>query len=278
MQEKRLWNGVQIPEIGYGTWQTKDGNEAQECVKQAILAGYRHIDSASIYNNEIGVGRGILTSRKNRKELFITSKVWNSERGYDKTIQAFECTLKNLGLDYLDLYLIHWPCNEKQSKDYEGINLDTYRALIDLYKSGKVRAIGVSNFLPHHLEPLVKTEVPPMINQIEFHPGYIQKDVIDYCKQHKIVVEGWSPLGCGRVLQEDLIVDLANKYQKSPTQICIRYAIENDVIPLPKSTKPQRMIANRQIFDFSLSKEDIEKINDMPITGWSGNHPDQVKR
>lgn len=224
MENRVLYNGVCMPEIGYGTWQTED-KEAKTCVSQALQSGYRHIDTASIYGNEAALGIGIRASNMPREELFVTSKVWNTNRGYDKTMDAFQQSLHNLGLDYLDLYLIHWPCNAKQSADYNRINLETYQALIDLYKAGKVRAIGVSNFLPHHLDMLLKTEVPPMVNQIEFHPGYSQQEVIAYCHKHNIVVEAWSPLGCGSVLQDELVLELAEKYNKSAAQICIRLSL-----------------------------------------------------
>lgn len=236
------------------------------------------IDTASIYGNEAALGIGIRASNMPREELFVTSKVWNTNRGYDKTMDAFQQSLHNLGLDYLDLYLIHWPCNAKQSADYNRINLETYQALIDLYKAGKVRAIGVSNFLPHHLDMLLKTEVPPMVNQIEFHPGYSQQEVIAYCHKHNIVVEAWSPLGCGSVLQDELVLELAEKYNKSAAQICIRFALQQNIVPLPKTIRPDKMKENLDVYDFSLTQKDMQKLIKMPIKGWSGNHPDMVER
>lgn len=277
MENRVLYNGVCMPEIGYGTWQTED-KEAKTCVSQALQSGYRHIDTASIYGNEAALGIGIRASNMPREELFVTSKVWNTNRGYDKTIDAFQQSLNNLGLDYLDLYLIHWPCNAKQSADYNRINLETYQALIDLYKAGKVRAIGVSNFLPHHLDMLLKTEVPPMVNQIEFHPGYSQQEVIAYCQKHNIVVEAWSPLGCGSVLQDELVLELAEKYNKSAAQICIRFALQQNIVPLPKTIRSDKMKENLDVYDFSLTQKDMQKLIKMPIKGWSGNHPDMVER
>lgn len=271
-----LKNGVSIPCIGYGTWQTPDGTVAANSVKAAIQTGYQHIDTAACYGNEISVGKGIAESGIERKNLFVTSKVWNTERRYKKTIAAFEKTLKDLGLDYLDLYLIHWPAAAHQYDNWEQINCDTWNAMTDLYKSGKIRAIGVSNFLPHHLDALMNMDVPPMVDQIEFHPGMIQEETVSFCKQNQILVEAWSPLGTGRMLGNEEILDIAAKYHKSAAQICIRWCLQHEILPLPKSVTPYRIVENANVFDFTLSDADMERINRLDNFGGSGLHPDKV--
>ncbi len=272
----KLVNGVEIPCVGFGTWQTPDGDVAITSVVEAIKAGYRHIDTAAVYGNEVSVGEGIKQSGIDRKELFVTSKVWNSERGYEKTIAACEKTLKDLQLDYLDLYLIHWPASFHQYENWDEVNKSTWQAMIDLYKQGKVRAIGVSNFLELHLDSLMKMEIAPMVNQIEFHPGYMQENLVQYCKEHNILVEAWSPLGSGAVLKNDLLKAIANKYQRTIAQVCIRWCMQNNTLPLPKSVTPHRIVSNTEVFDFELSKDDMETINHMDPCGFSGMHPNEV--
>lgn len=273
----KLSNGVEIPCVGFGTWQTPDGEVARDSVKKAIESGYRHIDTAATYDNEGGVGEGIKASGVSREDLFLTSKVWNSDRGYDKTIAAFNTSLEKLGTDYLDLYLIHWPANEQQFENWDDINVDTWRAITDLYKEGKIKAIGTSNFLPHHLESLVNTEVKPMVNQIEYHPGYTQDEAVEYCKKHDILVEAWSPIGSGRLLDNGTLNAIADKYDKSVAQLCIRYALQHDILPLPKSVTPERIEANTHVFDFEINSEDMEIIDAMEDISFSGVHPDTVE-
>lgn len=273
-------NGYQIPCIGYGTWQTPDGETARKAVKTAIESGYRHIDTAAAYGNEVSVGKGIAEGMKTvdiqRSELFVTSKLWNTERGYDKTIAAFEKTLSDLKLDYLDLYLIHWPASAHQFEKWDEINLETWRAMTDLYKEGRIKAIGVSNFWPHHLKSLLETEVKPMVNQIEFHPGMMQSETVKFCREHQILLEAWSPIGSGRVLTDKNMKVLAEKYNRSVAQICVRWCLQNEVIPLPKSVTESRIIENRSVFDFELSEGDMKYINSMPEFAESGLHPDKI--
>ena len=263
METMRLYNGIEIPAIGYGTWQSPDSEVTVNGVKTAVASGYRHIDAAAVYGNEVSVGKGIAGCGVPREELFITGKVWNTERGYDATLAAFEKTIKDLGCGYLDLYLIQ-------------INLDTWRAMTELYKAGKIKAIGVSNFKPHHLEALMKTEVKPMVDQIEFHPGLLQEKTAAYCRENNILVEGWSPLGTGRMLDNEVLKDIALRSGKSVAQVCIRWCIQHDILPLPKSVTPSRIKENLQVFDFELNAADMEKIDLLNNFGGSGLDPDQV--
>ena len=272
----KLSNGVEIPCIGYGTWQTPNGEVATTAVLEALKAGYRHIDTAAAYKNEQSVGEAIRLSGIPREQIFITSKVWNRNRGYEKTVAAFERTLANLGTDYLDLYLIHWPANAGQYSDPDSVNLDTWRALTDLYRAGRIRAIGVSNFKPHHLEPLMKTEIPPMVNQIELHPGHSQSETVEYCKSHGILVEAWSPLGEGRVLSDPTLRAIGEGYGKSSAQVCIRWCLGRGALPLPKTVTPTRMVENADVFDFSLSDEDMAAVAALEGLGFSGHDPDLV--
>lgn len=277
MDTMKLRNGVEIPSIGYGTWQTPDGEVAVAGVREAIQCGYRHIDTAAIYKNEVSVGKGIAESGIDRKDLFVTSKVWNKQRGYKTTLAAFEKTLDDLGMDYLDLYLIHWPAAAHQFDNWAEINLDTWKAMTELYQAGKIKSIGVSNFKPHHLEPLMDTEVAPMVNQIEFHPGFLQTETIKYCKEKGMLIEAWSPLGNGKVLENPDLKDIAWKYGKSVAQLCIRWVLQHDVLPLPKSVTPSRIRENLDIFDFEIEESDMAKIDEMGEFGASGMDPDKIK-
>lgn len=272
----QLSNGTPIPCIGFGTWQIPDGQEATTAVKRAIENGYRHIDTAAIYKNEASVGQAIRECNIPREELFITSKVWNADRGYESTLAGFKTSLSQLGLKYLDLYLIHWPASSSKFPGWEHINLQTWKALTELYKDGLIKAIGVSNFLPHHLKALMQTEVPPMVNQIEFHPGQMQTETLNFCQQHHILVEAWSPLGSGKMLENPTLMEMVARYKKSTAQLCIRWCLQNGTLPLPKSVNPARIIHNAQVFDFEISQEDMNTINAMPYFGGSGTHPDEV--
>ncbi len=274
-----LRNGVGIPKVGFGTYKATD-EEAAKCVKAAVAYGYRHIDTAYFYGNEQGVGRGIreciAKQGLKREDIFVTSKVWNTDRGYEKTLAAFEKTMENLGLDTLDLYLIHWPAAAHQHENWEQLNLGTWRAMSELYRAGRIRAIGVSNFLPHHLKALMETEVKPMVNQIEYHPGCLQEETVNYCRENGIIVEAWSPLGRGRVLEHPALMELAEKYGKSVAQLCLRFCLQNKVVPLPKSVSEERIKENGALFDFEISREDMEAIHNLGEFGGSGLNPDKV--
>jgi diketogulonate reductase-like aldo/keto reductase len=243
-------------------------------VKYAISAGYRHIDTADIYQNEESVGRAIAESGISREEVFVTTKLWNTKRGYESTLKAFGESLRKLKLDYVDLYLIHWPANKA---GWEKINADTWRAFETLLKDGRVRVIGLSNFLTRHIESLLHTaEVLPEVNQIEFHPGYMQADTLAFCRAHRMVVEAWSPLGSGRLLDHPLLVEMARRYGVSVARLCIRWCLQNGTLPLPKSVTPERILENADVFGFSLSDEDMQAVNSLPYAGGSGLHPDRI--
>ncbi|OKZ64604.1 MAG: oxidoreductase [Clostridium sp. 28_12] len=274
MRRLKLYNGIEIPEIGFGTWHIKDEKELEFSIKTAVENGYTHIDTASKYKNEELIGNTIEKYNIPREKLFITSKLWNEDKGYDNTIKAFQETLDRLKTDYLDLYLIHWPMT---ADNWEELNAETWRAFEDLYKMGKVKAIGVSNFMIQHMESLRKTaNIFPMVDQIEFHPGMMQKEILEYCRNNNIVVEAWSPLGFGRMLDNEDLKRIADKYKKSVAQICVRWCVQNNVIPLPKSTHLERIKDNIDIYDFIISDEDMEYINNMEYFAGSGLTPNKI--
>lgn len=266
----KLNNEVYIPSIGFGT-SLVIGDECIQIIQKAIEVGYRHIDTALVYENEIEIGKAIKQSNINRKDLFITSKVWKDSMGYEKTLNSFEKSLKMLDLEYIDLFLIHWPNNKNES-----LNVETWKALETLYKKGKVKAIGVSNFLKHHLEALLPNcEIFPMVNQIEFHPGLMRKETIDFCKENNIVVEAWAPLGKGQMLNNETLNNIATKYNKSTAQLCLKWCLQNDVIPLPKSSNENRMKQNLDLFDFEIAEEDMDMINNMEFFAGSTMDPNE---
>ncbi|MEX3748073.1 aldo/keto reductase [Lysinibacillus xylanilyticus] len=254
-----LNNGLEMPLVGYGVFRVPEGDDLAEAVKTAIAKGYRSIDTAQVYRNEESVGRGIRAAIDEglvtREELFVTSKVWNDGLSYEETLTAYDSSLEKLGLDYLDLYLVHWP----------GIDtnyVDVYKALEKIYQDGRVRSIGVSNFHVHHLENLLKeTSIIPVINQIEFHPHLIQEEVRAYCKEKGVQVEAWSPLMNGSLLEEALIQQLATKYRKTPAQIVLRYDVQHGVVTIPKTMTPTRMTENLAVFDFALTEEEMAQLD-----------------
>lgn len=272
-----LANGVEIPAVGFGTYKAADNND-EAIIREAIRQGYRHLDTAAFYFNEEAVGKAVQESGIPREEFFLTSKVWRDRLGYDSTIHEFEESCKKLGTNYLDLYLIHWPRPAELSAEWKDLDVETWKALEDLYKSQKVRAIGVSNFLPHHLNNLMdRTSILPMVNQLEFHPGYMQKAAVDFCQRLGIQVEAWSPIGRARVLQEPLLIELAEKYQVSVAQLCIRFALQCGVLPLPKSSSGERMRQNLDVFGFNIEDDDMHQLMTLPQIGWSGEHPDRER-
>ncbi len=273
----KLSNGYDIPSVGFGTFKTPDGETCVESVKEALKVGYRHIDTAAYYGNEVSVGKGFRQSGLPREKVYITSKVWNTERGYDKTLRACEKTLRDLGTDYLDLYLIHWPANELQFGDKaEGINLDTWKALERLVDEKLVRSIGLSNFYPKHLAPILKkANVAPTVDQIEYHPGLLQEDTVALCRGNGILVEAWSPLGRGRILDKPLFAEIAGRYGKTPAQVILRWVLQKDILPLVKSVHAERIRENYEIFDFELSAGEMDAIDALPPQRLSG-HPDEV--
>ena len=259
-----LANGVKIPCIGFGTWQTPNGEVAVSSVLSALEAGYRHIDTAQGYGNEESVGIAVKQSGIDRKELFLTSKLTNSEHGYEKTLAAFETTLEKLGTDYLDLFLIHWPNPIAFRDHWQDANAGTWKAFEELYRSKRIRAIGISNFRPRHMEELSRTaEIAPMVNQIRLCPGDTQDEVVEYCRTHNILLEAYSPLGVGKIFEVPEMKALAEKYQKSIAQICIRWSLQRGYLPLPKSVTPSRIRENTQVFDFELDSSDVQLIADL---------------
>lgn len=267
-----LSNGVKIPVLGFGTWQSADGDVAYQAVKWALDAGYRHIDTAAIYGNESSVGRAIKDSGVPREELFVTSKLWNDAHSHDAALEALDTSLNKLGLDYLDLYLIHWPnpadLQAKSTDAWKSANADTWRAFEDAYTDGKLKAIGVSNFQIHHLEALAETQnIAPMVNQNFLNPSDQQADLVTYNDVHNILNEAYSPLGTGKLIDLPQVSDLADKYNKSIPQILIRWSLEKGFLPLPKSTHESYIQANADVFDFSLTAEDIIALDKLQAVG-----------
>ncbi|MDR3234356.1 MAG: aldo/keto reductase [Planctomycetaceae bacterium] len=275
-----LANGVSIPCVGFGTWQVPDEASTVSIIKYAVNTGYRHIDTAAAYYNEKSVGKAVKECGVPRDKLFITSKLWNDDRnlGYDQVMKAFALTLENLGMDYLDLYLIHWPANEKQFGDkWKAMNTEAWKALEKLYSDKKIRSIGVSNFLVKHLEALLPTAaVKPMVNQIEFHPGFMQNETFEFCKKNGIQAEAWSPLGSGKVLGDQRLKTIADKYGKTAAQLCVRWVLQHGVLPLPKSVTENRVAENTAVFDFEISAADVELIDALPFFGGSGFYPEEA--
>ncbi|WP_342756568.1 aldo/keto reductase [Kineothrix sedimenti] len=268
-----LHNGVKIPCVGFGTYQIPNGESAVSAVKNALGSGYRHIDTAAGYGNEESVGIAVKQSGISRDEIFITSKLQNPEHGYENTMRAFEQTMKNLDMDYLDLYLIHWPNPIKFRNEWQSANAGTWKAFEELYKTGRIRAIGISNFHPRHIDELMKTAtIEPMVNQIRLCPGDTQDEVVSYCKERNIVLEAYSPLGTGQLFEVPDMQAIAQKYGKTIAQIGIRWSLQKGYLPLPKAVSESHIRENADIFDFELSEQDVQVISDLKgCCGYSQN-------
>ena len=274
MPIKKLSNGNEIPVLGFGTYKITDDVIAEESVREALRLGYRHVDTAAFYQNEKAVGRAIRGSGTDRKNIFVTSKVWKTENTYDKVMASFERSMNDLDIGYLDLYLVHWPASPSFDDNWKEINRDVWKAMIDIYKSGKARAIGVSNFLVHHLDTIMDMEVKPMVDQIEINPGFLQEETLEYLKEHNIAAEAWSPLGRGRIFGNEVLANIALKYGKTVSQIALRWELQHDIIVLPKSVTPSRIAENMELFDFEIEEEDMRKIDALPPFAASGHSPD----
>jgi diketogulonate reductase-like aldo/keto reductase len=262
-----LSNGVKMPWLGLGSLRIPDGEAVENAVRWALETGYRSIDTASFYENEVGVGQAIKQSGIPREEIFVTSKVWNTEQGYDHTLAAFETSLKRLDMEYLDLYLVHWPVADKFK--------ETYRAVETIYESGRARAIGVSNFLIHHLKDLLEeARIVPMVNQVEFHPYLQQPDLQAFCREHQIQLEAWRPIMKGRVSQVPELIELGQKYGKTPVQVTLRWILQHEIVTIPKSQQKQRIQDNADIFDFELEPEDMTLIDALDRGERLGPDPD----
>ena len=252
----KLNNNVQMPILGLGVYQTPPGRVTQNSVKFALKLGYRHVDTARIYGNEADVGEAVRESGILREDLFVTTKLWNSDQGYDSTLRAYEASLKRLGLDYVDLYLVHFPVPD--------VRKESWRAMETLFKKGRCRAIGVSNFTIRHLEELTEeSDVIPSVNQVEFHPFLYQKELLDYCQGKRIQVEAYSPLARGERFKQPRILSLAKKYSKTPAQLMIRWGIQHGVVVIPKSTREERIRENSQVFDFDISDNDMMSLDSL---------------
>lgn len=266
----KLYNGVEMPWLGLGVHRAGSGSEVVAAVKCALQAGYRSIDTATYYQNEHRVGEAVGESGVPREAIFLTTKVWNSDQGYQSTIKAFETSLEKLQTNYLDLYLIHWP--------QAGTTFETWKAMEELYEKGQVRAIGVCNFLIPHLKRLIEnSRVKPMVNQFEFHPELVQPELLQFCNSNQIQPEAWRPIMKGRVNEIVLLQELAEKYRKSPVQVVLRWDIQKGVVTIPKSVTPERIISNADVFDFELSEEDMAKIDSLDKQARMGEDPNQIK-
>jgi diketogulonate reductase-like aldo/keto reductase len=264
-----LYNGIEMPWLGLGVHRAGAGSEVVAAIQCALQAGYRSIDTATYYQNEHSVGKAVLESGVPREEIFLTTKVWNSDQGYHSTIKAFETSLEKLQTNYLDLYLIHWPHNE--------LTFETWKAMEELYEKGQIRAIGVCNFLIPHLKRLMgSSRIKPMVNQVEFHPELVQPELLQFCKKNQIQPEAWRPIMKGRVNEIELLQNLAAKYQKSPVQIVLRWDIQKGVVTIPKSVTPERIRLNADIFDFEISPDDMLKIDSLDKHARLGEDPNAI--
>jgi len=262
-----LSNSTAMPALGLGTYKTPDGPPVERAVTAALETGYRCVDTASFYGNEAGIGRALAGCAVPRKELFITTKVWNSEQGHGPALEAFERSVEKLGLDYLDLYLIHWPVR--------GLFMETWRALEELYRREKVKAIGVSNFLVHHLEELLgRCEVPPMVKQVEMHPLFYQKELADYFREKNILVQSWAPLSRGVLFDDPVVTGMAARRGRTPAQVLLRWGLQHGFAVIPKSTDPKRIVSNADVFDFTLTDDEMAALDGLDRRDRLGPDPD----
>lgn len=277
MEQIKMKNGILIPQIGLGTWQLKDRGTIKELLGHAYGIGYRLIDTAAAYSNEMAIGRGIAKAGIPRDSLFLSDKAWNTYRGYGKVKEACKKSMKKLKTDYLDLYLIHWPASPRLHEDWAEINADTWRGMEALYREGLVRAIGVCNFKASHLEELKRTaSVMPMVNQIEYHPGMLQKDTVDYCRKEQILTEASSPLGNGQILGNEILKRIAGEKGRSTAQICLRWTLQKGMTAIPKTSDTNRLLENYSLDDFELSDREMEQIDGIPYCGGLGIDSDEV--
>jgi hypothetical protein len=276
MKTFRLSNGVEIPAVGYGSYLSTEGNGKQAII-DALEAGYRYIDTAMFYQNEAEIGKALAEYDIKREEIFLVSKVWHTMLGREKTLQSFEASLKALWTDYLDMFLIHWPMGPDKDTDWLALQTETWSLMEELYEAGRVRAIGLSNFLPHHIEPLIKNvKIMPMLDQLELHVGYMQEYALNYLRSKGIVIQAWSPLGRARVLNDERVLAIAEKHGRSAAQILLRYLLDRDIAVIPKASSKERMKQNLDVFDFHLTEEEISFLSCIPEAGWSGEHPDMI--
>ena len=273
----KLNNGVEIPVVGFGTWQTPNGQVAKDAVLAALNAGYRHIDTAAAYGNETSVGEAIKASGVKRDELFVTTKLWNSDHGYENAKKAIDKSLENLGLDYLDLYLIHWPNPVAMRENWAELNAESWRAMEEAVKAGKIRSIGISNFRKHHIDELLKTaEIKPAVNQNYLNPSDMRADLVKYNDELGILNEAYSPLGTGGLLGNETVKEVAANYGKSTAQVLLRWSLQHKFLPLPKSVHADYIKANAEIFDFELSADDMKKLDGLHGVAAVAANPDEV--
>lgn len=272
-----LSNGVQMPGIGFGTWQVPTDSTLENAVSAALKLGYRFFDTAQIYGNASAIGRGVLLSDLPRAEIFISSKIWTSHRSYDGVMRAFTDIIEQLKTTYLDQLLIHWPATQGEPMIWQSQNAGTWRALEDLYEQGAGKVIGVSNFLPHHLVPLLaRARIRPMVNQLEIHPGYPQFAAVNFCFKQNIAVQAWSPLGRGGLTHHPLLIELGEKYGVSPALIALRWSLQHGFIPVVKALDAEHMKSNLDAFGLTLEDEDMTRLDTMQQVAFSGLHPDTV--
>ena len=272
-----LSNGVQMPGIGFGTWQVPTDSTLENAVSAALKLGYRFFDTAQIYGNASAIGRGVLLSDLPRAEIFISSKIWTPHRSYDGVMRAFTDIIEQLKTTYLDQLLIHWPATQGEPMIWQSQNAGTWRALEDLYEQGAVKVIGVSNFLPHHLVPLLaRARIRPMVNQLEIHPGYPQFAAVNFCFKQNIAVQAWSPLGRGGLTHHPLLIELGEKYGVSPALIALRWSLQHGFIPVVKALDAEHMKSNLDAFGLTLEDEDMTRLDTMQQVAFSGLHPDTV--